>query len=89
MEAAFHDPGAFDLPVVKVMGPKLPTIGIGQPMQAAVEMLEHMPALLVLSGGRPTTVLTRTDILSFLGQAATAASPGPNNSNANGADRHG
>jgi cystathionine beta-synthase len=72
MESAFHDPGAFDLPVLKVMGPKLPTIGIGQPMQAAVEMLEHMPALLVLSGGRPTTVLTRTDILSFLGRAHAA-----------------
>ena len=75
MEAAFHDPGAFDLPVEKVMGPKLPTIGVGQPMEAAVEMLEHMPALLVLSGGRPTSVLTRTDILSFLGRASATDQP--------------
>ena len=75
MEAAFHDPGAFDLPVEKVMGPKLPTIGVGQPMEAAVEMLEHMPALLVLSGGRPMSVLTRTDILSFLGRASETEQP--------------
>ena len=28
-------------------------------------MLEAAPALLVLSGGRPLRVLTRTDILSY------------------------
>ena len=35
------------------MGPKLPTIGIGQKVALAVEMLDSAPALLVLSGGRP------------------------------------
>jgi cystathionine beta-synthase len=69
MDAAFRDPGVFDTPVEKVMGPKLPTIGVGQPMTRAVELLETCPALLVLSGGRPLCVLTRTDILSFLGRA--------------------
>ncbi len=28
-------------------------------------MLETAPALLVLSGGRPLSVLTRTDLLSY------------------------
>ena len=28
-------------------------------------MLETAPALLVLSGGRPLSVLTRTDVLSY------------------------
>ena len=48
------------------MGPKLPTIGIGQRLEHAVEMLQSAPALLVLSGGRPLSVLTRTDILAYL-----------------------
>jgi cystathionine beta-synthase len=39
--------------VEKVMGPKLPTIGVGQQIALAVEMLDKSPALLVLSGGRP------------------------------------
>ena len=52
------------------MGPKLPTIGVGQPLSLAVEMLDRNPALLVLSGGRPLSVLTRSDVLSFLSSGA-------------------
>jgi len=48
-----------------VMGARLPTIGIGQQVDRAVKMLEAAPALLVLSGGRPLAVITRTDILSW------------------------
>lgn len=66
MDAAFRDPGVMDMAVEKVMGPKLPTVGAGQPLSRAVEMLDRAPALLVLSGGRPLSVLTRSDVLSFL-----------------------
>jgi cystathionine beta-synthase len=66
MDAAFRDPSVLDTPVEKVMGSKLPTVGIGQPLSSAVEKLDRNPALLVLSGGRPLAVLTRTDVLSFL-----------------------
>jgi cystathionine beta-synthase len=66
MDAAFHDPTVFDTSVEKVMGPKLPTVGIGQPLARVVEMLDSAPAVLVLSGGRPLCVLTRTDVLTFL-----------------------
>lgn len=66
MDAVFRDPSIFDTPVEKVMGPKLPTVGIGQPLAMVVEMLERAPAVLVLSGGRPLCVLTRTDVLTFL-----------------------
>ena len=59
------DPGAMDLPVEQIMGPKLPTIGVGQKIDLALEMLHTAPALLVLSGGRPLSVMTRTDVLSF------------------------
>ncbi len=65
MESIANDSAAMDLPVEQVMGPKLPTIGIGQKLDLAIEMLHTSPALLVLSGGRPLSVLTRTDILSY------------------------
>lgn len=65
MEALNRDPGLMSTEVEKVMGPKLPTIGVGQQVELAVQMLESAPALLVLSGGRPLSVLTRTDVLSF------------------------
>ena len=71
MDAIFHDPGVLDREVHSVMGPKLPTIGVGQKVELAVKMLETAPALLVLSGGRPLSVMTRSDVLSYL-QAASA-----------------
>jgi cystathionine beta-synthase len=65
MEAVHRDPGVMQTAVEKVMGPKLPTIGVGQQVDRAVKMLEQAPALLVLSGGRPLAVVTRTDILTW------------------------
>jgi cystathionine beta-synthase len=65
MEAISRDPAVLDMAVERVMGPRLPTIGAGQRIEKAVQMLEAAPALLVLSGGRPLAVITRTDILSY------------------------
>jgi cystathionine beta-synthase len=65
MEAVYRDPSVMGMPVEQVMGPKLPTIGIGQQVARAVEMLDRSSALLVLAGGRPLSVLTRTDLLSY------------------------
>jgi cystathionine beta-synthase len=65
MEAISRDSTVLDVPVERVMGPRLPTIGFGQKIERAVQMLEAAPALLVLSGGRPLAVITRTDILSY------------------------
>ena len=48
------------------MSPRLPTIGIGEPVEMAVHLLDLAPAILVLDGGRPRTVLARADVLSFL-----------------------
>ena len=59
--------------VEKVMGPKLPTIGVGQQVGLAVDMLDGSPALLVLSGGRPLSVLTRTDLLTYFDALARDA----------------
>jgi cystathionine beta-synthase len=69
MDRAFREPHVMDEPVEKVMGERLPTIGVGQPIALAVELLERAPALVVLVGGRPQAVLTRTDVLNHLSQA--------------------
>jgi cystathionine beta-synthase len=65
MDAIHRDPSVMSTPVEKVMGPKLPTIGVGQKVELAVEMLDAAPALLVLAGGRPLSILTRTDVLAY------------------------
>ncbi|MFT4773987.1 MAG: cystathionine beta-synthase, partial [Ilumatobacter sp.] len=65
MDVIHRNPGAMNTSVEEVMGAKLPTIGVGQKVELAVEMLETAPALLVLSGGQPLSVLTRTDLLSY------------------------
>ncbi len=65
MESISRDPSLWETPVEKAMSPKLPAIGIGQKVERAVQLLETAPALLVLAGGRPLAVLTRTDILSY------------------------
>jgi len=65
MEAIARNSSVMGTAVDDVMGPPLPTIGIGQRLELALEMLHTAPALLVLSGGRPLSVLTRTDILAF------------------------
>ena len=52
------------------MGPKLPTLGAGQSVSLAVEMLDGGGASLVLDGGRPIAVITQSDILHFLAQGS-------------------
>jgi cystathionine beta-synthase len=66
MESAFGRPAILDRSVEEVMSAPLPTIGVGQPIELAVQLLDLAPALLVLDGGRPRTVLARFDVLSFL-----------------------
>ena len=48
------------------MSPPLPTVGAGEPVQAAVDALGSADALLVLDDGKPTGVLTRADLLNYL-----------------------
>ncbi len=66
MESAFGEAAVMDRSVEEVMSPKMPTIGIGQSVELAVQLLDMAPALLVLDGGRPRTVLARADLLVFL-----------------------
>jgi len=55
-----------DRPIEEVVQDPLPTIGAGEPIDRAVTLLEQTPALLVLDGGRPRTIVARTDLLGFL-----------------------
>lgn len=66
MDLAFDNDAVLDKTVEDVMGARLPTIGAGQPVALAVEMLENCAALLVLDGGRPRAVISSSDVLSFL-----------------------
>jgi cystathionine beta-synthase len=71
LQAAMHDPGFLDRPVGEVMGPALPTLGIGEPIDAAVDLLGRTSAALVLDGGHPVAVVTRSDLLGRLTKERT------------------
>ena len=66
MERAFQDPSVLDRPLAEVMGPPLPTVGGGEPVELTVEKLEGASAVLVLDAGHPVGILTRSDVLEFL-----------------------
>ncbi len=71
MDLAFGNDSVLDKTVEDIMGPKLRTVGSGQPIALAVEMLESCSALLVLDGGRPRAVISSSDVLSFLSKGAS------------------
>lgn len=48
------------------MDPALPSLGAGEPVTKAVQLLEDRDALMVLDDGKPVGVLTRQDLLVHL-----------------------
>jgi len=68
LDRAFRDPAILDRPTSEAMGPPLPAVGSGEPVDAAVEALERGPAVLVVDAGHPIGILTRSDVLDFLSQ---------------------
>jgi len=66
LAAGFTDPGVLDRPVGEVMGPALPTVGAGEPVELAVARMEGTGAVVVLDAGHPIGILTRSDVLSSL-----------------------
>jgi len=75
-------------PVGEVMNRPLERIGIGEPVTLAVAKLERSPALLVLDGGCPRAVVSRTDVLGFLsaGYPGEPVPPGEDGSTQPGND---
>jgi cystathionine beta-synthase len=70
MHEISRDPGVLDRPVSEVQSPPLPTVGVGEPLARVVALLDQGPAVVVLDGGRPCAVLTRSDVLAFLSERA-------------------
>ena len=75
MDVAFGNPAVLDQPVEQYMNGALPTIGTGQPIELAVAKLDTSSALLVLRGGRPCTILTRSDVLNYLSPELDTLTP--------------
>ena len=66
LDALFNGRAQLADPLAQHMGPPLPMIGAGEPVQAAMVALEKADAAVVVADGRPTGVLTRQDVLAFL-----------------------
>ncbi|HWG74016.1 MAG TPA: cystathionine beta-synthase [Acidimicrobiales bacterium] len=66
LELVLADPAVIDAPVDAVMDPPLPTMGAGEPVDTAAARLGDSSAVLVLDGGHPTGIVTRSDLLEFL-----------------------
>jgi cystathionine beta-synthase len=60
------DAASLDAPVASVMGPPLPMVGSGEPVDVASARLAEAAAVLVLDAGHPTGIITRSDLLDFL-----------------------
>ena len=60
------DPSLLDAPVGSVMGPPLPMVGSGEPVDIASTRLAEAAAVLVLDSGHPAGIITRSDLLDFL-----------------------
>ena len=66
LERLVADPSAVDTPVEAVMGPPLPMIGSGEPVDLAAARLADGAAVLVIDAGHPIGIVTRSDLLDFL-----------------------
>ena len=66
MDALFTGRAQLADRVEQHMSSALPTLGSGEAVSTAVQVLESVDALLVLHDGRPVGVLTRQDMLGFL-----------------------
>jgi cystathionine beta-synthase len=66
LERLVAEPSAVDTPVEAVMGPPLPTVGSGEPVDVAAARLADGAAVLVIDAGHPIGIVTRSDLLEFL-----------------------
>jgi cystathionine beta-synthase len=53
------------------MDPPLPMIGTGETVEVAAARLSDASAVLVIDGGSPSGILTRSDLLDYLAGPAT------------------
>lgn len=68
LEATMRDPSVLDLRVKEVADPSIPMVGVGMSVAELTRRLSTSAGVLVLDGGHPVGVLTRSDLLGFLEQ---------------------
>jgi cystathionine beta-synthase len=66
--AATHDSSVLDLRVKDVADPPMLMVGVGMSVSELTNRLSTTASVLVLDGGHPVGVLTRSDLLGFLEQ---------------------
>jgi cystathionine beta-synthase len=69
LDAVFTGKAHLHDPIESHMSAPLPLVGAGQPVGAAIALLESDDAALVLVDGKPKGVLTRQDLLTYLSLA--------------------
>jgi cystathionine beta-synthase len=67
LDALFTGRAATDDPLERHMSAPLPMVGAGEPIGAAMSALEKADAAVVLDDGKPQGVITRQDLLAYLG----------------------
>ena len=72
MDLAFRDHEVLDRSIADVMGDPMPMIGVGEPVARVVECLDAGTSAIVVDGGHPIGVLTRSDVLGFLAARSPA-----------------
>ena len=68
LEATTRNPSVLDLRVKEVADPSIPMVGVGMSVTELTRRLGSSAGVLVLDGGHPVGVLTRSDLLGFLEQ---------------------
>jgi cystathionine beta-synthase len=68
LEATTRDATVLDLRVKDVADPSMPMVGVGMSVTELTRRLSTTAGVLVLEGGHPVGVLTRSDLLGFLEQ---------------------
>ncbi len=66
LEATTRDESVLDLRVKDIADPTLPMVGVGMSVKELTSRLATTAGVLVLDGGHPVGVLTRSDLLSYL-----------------------
>lgn len=73
LDALFTRKAELDHPLEQHMCPPLPQVGSGEPVADLVAVLEGADAAVVLVAGKPTGVVSRTDLLAYLAKGAGRA----------------
>ena len=68
LEATTRDAAVLDMTVKEICDAPMPMVGVGMSVAHLTKQLGTSASVLVLDGGHPVGVLTRSDLLSFLEQ---------------------